>query len=362
MSARRRLGPALTIGVAVAVVVTALAFWLRPGGGAIDDGSVVHGDADLAAAALQHLPDGVYGAVIAEVTPAGTRTATVGVPLEATVEIGSISKGLTAFLYADAVERGEVSPDTRLGELLDLGDAPAAAITLEELAQHRSGLPRLPSGVGMLVRGFGHGVLGTNPYSGDPADLLDDLRAAELDPPDATYSNLGFAALGLAVVSATDTDYGTLLRERLVEPLGLTGLSLPASRSELGPEAVEGRDQQGRRPDPWINEAYAPTGTGIRSDAQAMALLAEAMLAGTVPGASAMEPSAEFSDGAIGAAWFTDSVDGAEVIWHNGGTGGFTTWFGIDHDRGTAVFVGVASNESVDHTGQALLREARSEA
>lgn len=352
---------ALLLGTALAVIAAALTLWLRPAGGAIDGNSQVEGDAALAATALEHLPEGVYGAVIAEVTPRGTRTASIGVPLEGTVEVGSISKGITGLLYADAVERGEVDPETRLGELLDLGNSPAAGIALEDLAQHRSGLPRLPGGVGMWARSYATAVLGTNPYTSDREDLLADLRSAELGPPEPNYSNLGFAALGHALASAAGTNYATLLHERLVEPAGLSGLSLPATRPELGPEAIQGRDQQGRRPHPWINEAYAPTGTGIRADAATMGVLAELMLEGTVPGASAMDPTADFADGSIGAAWFTDTIDGAEVIWHNGGTGGFFTWFGIDPDRGTAVFVGAATSQQVDEAGQALLVQARSE-
>lgn len=352
--------PAVLAGAAIAVIAAFLAFWLRPAGGAIDSHSDVEGDSTLAAATLEHLPEGVYGAVIAEVTPQGTRTASIGIPLEGTMEIGSVSKGLTGLLYADAVERGEVDPQTPLGELLDLGDSAAADITLEELSQHRSGLPRLASGVGTFARSYATAVLGTNPYTADHAELLSSLRSAELGPREPNYSNLGFAALGHALASAAGTDYPTLLRERLVDPAGLTGLSLPSSRAELGPEAIQGRDQQGRRPQAWVNEAYAPTGTGIRADASAMAQLAEVMLAGTVPGADAMEPAADFGEGSIGAAWFTDTIDGAEVVWHNGGTGGFYTWFGLDPERGTAVFVSAATDQPVDQTGQALLAEAGS--
>lgn len=350
--------PAVLLGAAMAVIAAVLALWLRPAGGSIDGHSMVEGDTTLAAAALEHLPDGVYGAVVAEVTPQGTRTAAIGVPLEGTVEIGSVSKGLTGLLYADAIERGEIEPQTPLGELLDLGDSPAADITLEELSQHRSGLPRLAGGVGTFARSYASAVLGTNPYADDLAGLLADLRAADLGPREPSYSNLGFAALGHALAAAAGMDYPTLLHERLAVPADLTALSLPSSRDGLGPEAIQGRDQQGRRPQAWVNEAYAPTGTGIRADAATMAQLAELMLAGSVPGAQAMEPTADFHEGSIGAAWFTDTIDGAEVVWHNGGTGGFFTWFGLDLEHGTALFLSAATNQPVDQAGQALLAQA----
>jgi CubicO group peptidase (beta-lactamase class C family) len=58
-------------------------------------------------------------------------------------EIGSLTKTFTASLLADAIRRGEVSADMKVGALLPLGDAPVAGVTLAELASHRSGLSAL---------------------------------------------------------------------------------------------------------------------------------------------------------------------------------------------------------------------------
>ena len=49
-------------------------------------------------------------------------------------------------LYHCALERGEVTADTQLGQLLPLADSPAAAIRQADLATHRSGLPRMVGG------------------------------------------------------------------------------------------------------------------------------------------------------------------------------------------------------------------------
>lgn len=356
MSRRRQM--VVTVLVP-ALVAGLLALWWRPGAGAVGPQSPVEGDAALAAAALEHLEDQrVYALTVAEVSPEGVRTAAVGAPLEGTVEIGSITKGITGLIYADMVERGEVAPETRLGEVLDLGDAEAAEVTLEELAQHRSGLPVVPPGARMTLRNLQASVLGRNPYTADLEELTEDLRAVSLGPKEPEYSNLGFAALGHALAAAVGTDYATLFRDRFTAPAGLDGLTLPATEDDLGPEALTGRDVQGRRPQPWIGRGYAPTGTGARADAATMAELAGMLLDGSVPGAAALEPQADFEDGRIGAGWFTDVFDGQEVLWHNGGTAGFRTWLGVDRERGTAVFLGAATTAQVDPAALALLREA----
>src|SRR5690606_36461846 len=70
-------------------------------------------------------------------------------------EAGSITKGLTRLLLAQMVAAGEVELEQPIGDLLPDGLelAPGlAAITLGELATHRSGLPRLASGPEMQAR------------------------------------------------------------------------------------------------------------------------------------------------------------------------------------------------------------------
>ncbi|XVV00412.1 hypothetical protein ACQPW3_23565 [Actinosynnema sp. CA-248983] len=93
----------------------------------------VQGDAVLAEKVVERV--GARRTVaVATVAPSGTKVAVVGAPLDADFEIGSISKGVTGLLYADALDRREIDPSTTLGDLLPLGDAPAAGVTLSSAA------------------------------------------------------------------------------------------------------------------------------------------------------------------------------------------------------------------------------------
>ena len=113
--------------------------------------TAAHGDAELGERLGPLLgPQRVAAAAL--VAPSGVTVATRGCDLEADFEIGSISKGVTGLLYADALTRGEISPGSTLGELLPLGDTPVAGVTLASLSTHRSGLPSLPTGIcGMIL-------------------------------------------------------------------------------------------------------------------------------------------------------------------------------------------------------------------
>lgn len=356
--ARRRTVTAATV-IACAALGAVVAMLLAPGVGAIDEDSPVQGDRTLAAAAVEELDGAPARALsVAEVTPQATRTATVDAPLHGTMEIGSVSKTLTGLLYADMVARDEVSPDQRLGTLLDLGDAPAAEITLEQLAQHRSGLPRLNLGASAMPRMLASQLLATSPYDSSVQDVVDDVRDAALDADRPQYSNLGFAALGHALAAAAGTDYPELVRDRLAEPLRLETLQVPEDPDQLDDRAVPGVDANGRGQQSWADVGYAPAG-GIRADAATMAQLARALLDDSAPGIGALEPTEEFTgDDRIGAGWLVSKDDGRTITWHNGGTGGFRTWFGLDRERGTAVFLSGATTADLDAAGQALLREA----
>lgn len=296
---------------------------------------------------------------VATIEPGATRVAVQGIDPGDDLEIGSISKGLTALLLTDAVERGEMLLTDRLDTFLPLDGSPAGLVTLDALSRHRSGLPSLPAQAHMGRRTASWLLLATNPYGDTLAELLEQTRATKVGRPRPVYSNLGFQLLGHAVAAAAGRPYRDLLAERLLGPLGLTSASVPATPDELGQRAVVGRTRWGRRAEPWTGEALGPAG-GVRMSVRDAATLARALLEGSAPGTAALEPVDDFVPGArIGAAWITSPHDGVDVTWHNGGTGGFRTWLGLDRSAGTAAVVLNARVRSVDAVGRRLLATLR---
>lgn len=312
-----------------------------------------HGDQDLAtrlrAALGKRHP--VFAAAI--VTAESTRLACAGAALSADFEIGSISKGVTGLLYAEALARGEITPATTLGDLLPVNGIPAASITLAALSTHHSGLPRLLPTGDLLRRSIALWRHGTNPYGETRAQLLAGLHRARPKKPRFRYSNLGYELLGHALSAATS--YPALLQQRLSDPLGLSWY-VPATPAELRPSALPGRSGSGRAREPWTGEAVAPAG-GIRATIGDMATLTSALLNGSAPGIAALDPVTEVAGPAvrIGAAWLTTARRGREITWHNGGTGGFRSWLGLDRAAGRGVVLLSATASSVDRPGLDLL-------
>jgi CubicO group peptidase (beta-lactamase class C family) len=295
--------------------------------------------------------------VVALVTPAGTEVEAVGTDVHGDVELGSVTKGLTGMLWHDAMTRGEVTPDAVLGDHLDVPPA-MARISLSALATHSSGLPRLAGGSDMLRRTWELWRGGRNPYREDLDDLLAQLERVKLRRVGRpAYSNLGFQLLGHAVASAAGASYATLVADRIAGPLGLSDTYVATSAAGLRPGAVAARNRAGRKVEAWANEGIAPAG-GVRSSAADLAVLLRAMLDRAVPGAQALEPVAPMAGKLrIGAGWLTGPLLRRTVTWHNGGTGGFRSFVGIDRDHGVGVAVVSASTRSVDGAAARLLAE-----
>lgn len=148
--------------------------------------------------------------------------------------LASISKTFTATAVALLVERGQVAFDDTLAK--HLPELPYKDITVRQVLQHTSGLPRYEllfdeSGAG------GRAV--TN------EDVLASLAAKHPAPAFAAgtrweYSNTGYALLALMVARVSGQPFPAFLQRHLFTPLGLrhTVVSTPSHRVAFPDEAV----------------------------------------------------------------------------------------------------------------------------
>jgi len=333
------------------------------------------GDPALAARTLDALggPQGHRSVAVAWVEDGAVTTAGLGTtgrgggPVDADTpfETGSVAKVLTGALLADAVDRGEVRLDEPMGALVP-GTALAGSgtATLAEVATHRSGLPRLDPSPLATGRAALAGLTAGTPYSGDADAVLAAAgRAGAPGGAEPEYSNLAFAALGDALAVRAGTTYEQLLAERLTGPLGMTATTVAEDPSEVPAGAARPVAGNGREQDPWTAPGWAPAGVGTHSTATDLGALAAALLDGTAPGASALDPVAPSEGGRqSGLAWTTDPADPGRglppVTWHDGGTGGTRTYVGLDREGGRAVVLLATGTEGVEAAGEALLAGA----
>ena len=240
--------------------------------------------------------------------------------------------------------RGEVAPDTTLDACLP---GARTGITLEALATHTAGLPRVPLA---LIRRNGF-FSTTDPYAGTTVpELVEDLghvRIRRRGRPH--YSNLGAALLGQALAARAGTDYEALVHARILEPLGITEVW-----AQGGPPPAQPHGRRGRPVPPWSLGAYAPAGSlrGTARGALALATgclhppraLAEAVALALVP-----RVRGRFVEHGLG--W----LESGGMWWHNGGTNGSRAFVAFRPQSGRAVAAVANSRRAPDRAAVAQL-------
>jgi len=260
-------------------------------------------------------------------------------------EIGSITKTMTAALIGRAVLEGKLQLTDTIDKYLDL---PTGKVypTIESLLTHTSGLNDGDFYEwSMLPHVFRHE---TNPFLGITGeDILREYSEANLEDGKAygfSYSNYGFALLGLVLEDVYGADCTSLLNAYLADELAMQNTYVSSGDADFS-----GNWQ-------WKDgDAYIPAGAVV-SDITDMLLYAQAQLDGDpaltlchqplkqVDASDKWKRMAGFCVDKIGMSWIIDTENG--IIWHNGATGMHTSYLGFCPEKNMAV--AVLSNLSQD--------------
>ncbi len=152
--------------------------------------------------------------------------------------LGSITKQFTATLVLQLVEERRLSLDTTLSEALpyyrrDTG----GRVTVHHLLNHTSGIPSYTG-----LPGFGE--ISRDPYG--VREFVEQYCSGDLEfEPGSTYryNNSGYFLLGAVIEQLTSKPYAQVLRERILDPLGMraTGYDLSGPVLEKRARAYEQR-------------------------------------------------------------------------------------------------------------------------
>ncbi len=270
-------------------------------------------------------------------------------------EIGSVSKTFTATMLADAVRRGLVKltdPVSRyLPDSIPALQKDGKPVTLLQLANHTSGLPRLPDNL------FTAKTSQTNPYKHyDRNELFSYLKKAKLNPAGKyEYSNLGAGLLGTVLELVNKQTYEQLLAAELAKPLGLQQTRLNLSGGEIR-QFAQGHDAGGHAVSSWEFQALAGAG-GIRSTISDMLLYVKAELVkGSTPLNKDMQLTQQITytgDQQVGLGWH-HTRDG--WFWHNGQTGGYSSFAAFDPAKKTALVILTNSAAQLDPTAWTIAK------
>lgn len=262
-------------------------------------------------------------------------------------EIGSLSKVFTSALLADLVSKGKVYLDQPIQDFLDFQLKDSVQITFKELANHTSGLPRIPSG--FIWQSLWHL---DNPYRDyDEVKLRDylinDVEVEEGQKGTFQYSNIGAGLLGYVMTIVTGQSYEQMLQHKIFGPFHMSNST--TSRSTVSDKLVKGIDKRGNVTSNWDLGAL-PAAGAILSTTEDLSKFAIANFDSTNKVLTLQHQKTytigKNRDMALG--WFIIKKDSINNwLWHNGGTGGYRSSMVLDIEQKKGVII--LSNISTSH-------------
>jgi D-alanyl-D-alanine-carboxypeptidase/D-alanyl-D-alanine-endopeptidase len=273
------------------------------------------------------------------------------------LEIGSVTKTMNAALLASLVRDGVLALDDRLVDHLPpdvvVPVFNGQPIQLRHLVTHTSGLPSIPSRLSPTDPEDPWASLSND-------DLLASLADVELEhAPGAhwEYSNFAVMLLSYVVTSAAGDDFEGVAHDRIFAPLGMQHTWVNAAPDDV--EVAVGHIGTGEASSPWhFAPALAGVG-GVRATLDDMVRYAQANLghgdADTVALLQATHAPIDLGDAQsdgpeMGMGWIRGSFGDRTILMHDGGTGGFSSFVGIEPDADRAVVV-LADNDLINVGG-----------
>ncbi|NCD71449.1 serine hydrolase domain-containing protein [Mucilaginibacter agri] len=274
--------------------------------------------------------------------------------------IGSITKTFTAALLMQLVQEGRVKLDDPIEKYLPeiknlIGYDSTIKITFRQLASHTSGLSREPN-----MKGADAGPL--NEW--EQKTLTSINKTSFIDIPGArfSYSNIGFAILGVALSRVASVPYIQMVQDRIFNPLHMADsfFALPENKLSHLAEGISNDEHSVNTSKPLQElkgRGYKVPNGGIYSTPNDLARFAIAFTSNSkllnsesLKQMQIIPPGGERYGLGLG----VYNYEGIDLIGHDGSVPGYTSTMFIEKTSGYAVILMRNYNSgSTDLTGAA---------
>jgi len=265
-------------------------------------------------------------------------------------EIGSVSKVFTAMVLTEMERRDLIDFENSIINILpgynlsnDLSNT-----TVNELLTHRSGLPKVPDGIGLTQSDP------QNPYKNYSIDQFDAyLKIARTDKSDLpVYSNTGYALLELIIENVSESSFSEALDSYCTSMIGLQCTSTFTDRNKLTP----GFNLAGEIAQPWNFPTFSAS-EGIKTCMSDCLLLVDYLLNNATTALWEIAPVSFNKNLATAPGWFViRDKKTPDVFAHAGRTSGYNAYLAVVPQTRTAVVILANSAAGTDDLGLNILR------
>ena len=254
-------------------------------------------------------------------------------------EIGSITKLFTSICLSDLIAKNEASLTETLQEQFNFPIQAGGDITLKQLANHTSGLPRLPSNVNEVI-GFNQ----NDPYAVYTYENLKSFleNHVVLNSPSGTkyeYSNIGTGMLGSILAKKRNMSYEELVKITILDPLNMTSTTTLLDNVDTS-LLIEPRDNNGVVSQYWSFSEYLTAAGSLKSTVTDMAKFIRKNFENDPLYNLPQQKTFQKEDNEfIGLGWLITEDEDYRVLSHDGNTGGFASILVLDKNKKTGVIV-----------------------
>ncbi len=276
-------------------------------------------------------------------------------------EIGGSTKIFTASLLEVLYDKGLMHPDSSLNYYLGpkLGNPKNDFITIKDLVQHTTCLPRMPLEFGIKEKDP------NNPYANyKKVDLIKFYQDCPCFPSkklEYNYSHVNYALLEIAIEQHLQKPYETVLNEHLLAPLGMKNTSVQIFDER---NLAKGYSIAGKEVSPWDYSSFGAS-LGLKSNMEDFLKFAKANLAQSK---NTLSPTLYKThqeavatkitkNTSIASGWHTTKHKRFyNSVIHSGTTSGHRSFIGVVKETNTAVVILSNSEYEMGGLGYLILR------
>jgi CubicO group peptidase (beta-lactamase class C family) len=257
-------------------------------------------------------------------------------------QIGSISKVFTTSILAQMVVDGDITLDETIDKYLGFPLHNDLKITFKSLANHTSGLERMPKGT------LKNTILNVNnPYTNYTNAWMENYLKSEVEIDTdkvgkSEYSNFGMSVLGYTLAKIKNRSFEKLCQDYILSKYEMTNSFINNESNNY--KIIRANESSQKIAPIWNLNVFAPAG-GIAANIQDMSKFAtQQMKLDSNAFDLAHQATVDVNeDMSCGLGWMIIHKTGEnELLWHNGATGtvgGYTSSMVIDKKRRKAVFI-----------------------